>query len=87
MLLAARLSTRRDMAAAADTERLRVLLQRCGLPTELPPGLDAEALLARMRLEKKNRAGALRLILWRGIGRVEIVEGVEDTDVLAALRE
>jgi 3-dehydroquinate synthase len=77
MILAARLSTRLGMAHDADIERLRVLLQRIGLPTELPPGMAPDALLARMRLDKKNRAGALRLILWRGIGQAEIAENVD----------
>ena len=85
MLLAARLSARLDMANEADTERLRVLLQRFELPIAIPQALDAEALLAHMRLDKKNRAGALRLILWRGIGRAEIVEAADETAVLAAI--
>jgi 3-dehydroquinate synthase len=85
MLLAARLATQLDMADAADTERLRALLQRLGLPLTRPSRLDAHALLARMRLDKKNRAGNLRLILWRGIGRAEIVTGVEDAALLAVL--
>jgi 3-dehydroquinate synthase len=87
MVLAARLSARLGMSAAADAERLHALLQGFGLPTAIPPGLDADTLLARMRLDKKNRAGALRLILWRGIGNAEIAAGVEDAAVLAVLRE
>jgi len=39
-----------------------------------------------MRLDKKNTAGSLRLILWRGIGRAEIVADVNEADVLAVLR-
>jgi 3-dehydroquinate synthase len=85
MLLAARLSARLGMAGTADGERLRALLQRIGLPTALPPGIDTDALLARMRLDKKNRAGALRLILWRGIGRAEISEDVAEADILKLL--
>jgi 3-dehydroquinate synthase len=85
MLLAAKLSTRLGMADAADADRLHALLQRLGLPTAVPPGTDAESLLARMRLDKKNRAGSLRLILWRGIGRAEIVGNVDSAAVSAAL--
>jgi len=39
-----------------------------------------------MRLDKKNTAGTLRLILWRGIGQAEIVTGVDEADVLAVLQ-
>lgn len=83
MVLAARLSARLGMADSADMQRLHALLQRAGLPTAPPPGLAADALLARMRLDKKNRAGSVRLILWRGIGRVEIVECAEDSVVMS----
>jgi 3-dehydroquinate synthase len=87
MLLAARLSVRLGMAGEADTQRLRALLEASGLPTSLPSGLQAEALLARMRLDKKNRAGTLRLILWRGIGRAEIIERVDEAMVREALAQ
>ena len=87
MLLAARLSERLGMSTPADTLRLEQLLKEVGLPTTVPPGTDPEQLLALMRLDKKNTAGTLRLILWRGIGRAEIVSGVNEADVLAILQE
>ncbi|WP_340647941.1 3-dehydroquinate synthase [Pseudoxanthomonas winnipegensis] len=85
MVLAARLSARLGMSEAADTERLIALLTACGLPTEIPPGLSPQALLARMRLDKKNIAGRLRLVLWRGIGRAEVVPDVDEAQVLPVL--
>ncbi len=87
MLLAARLSERLGMAAATDTGRLHRLLEAAGLPVAVPPGMDAPQLLALMRLDKKNTAGTLRLILWRGIGKAEIVAGVAEAEVLAVLHE
>jgi 3-dehydroquinate synthase len=85
MLLAARLSERVGMSDAHDTSRLRLLLEKLGLPVSIPAGMDPQRLLALMRMDKKNTAGALRLILWRGIGRAEIVGGVNEADVLAVL--
>ena len=87
MLLAARLSERLGMSMHGDTARLEQLLQAVGLPTRVPAGSDPGQLLALMRLDKKNTAGMLRLILWRGIGRAEIVSGVNEADVLAVLHE
>jgi 3-dehydroquinate synthase len=83
MVLAARLSAQLQHAGADDTRRLQGLLQRCGLPTSLPAGVDAQRLLDLMRLDKKNLSGRLRLILWRGVGRAEIVPDVDE----AAIRE
>ena len=85
MLLAAQLSERLGMSAGSETARLRRLLEHVGLPTAMPAGMDAGQLLALMRLDKKNTAGRLRLILWRGIGRAEIA-GVDEQDVLATLQ-
>jgi 3-dehydroquinate synthase len=87
ILLAARLSERLRMSAASDTSRLQRLLQQLGLPTRVPADMHPQQLLSLMRLDKKNTAGQLRLILWRGIGRAEIVGGVAEADVLAVLQE
>lgn len=86
MVLASRLSTALGRAPAADARRLEVLLQRLGLPTAIPPGLDAEALLARMRLDKKADAGGLRFILWDRAGQAKLVTGVPDEKVTEVLR-
>ena len=85
MVLAARLSSRLGMASDADADRLASLLARFGLPVALPAGLAPDALLARMRLDKKATAGGLRFVLWRGAGHAEIVAGVDEKAVLGVL--
>jgi 3-dehydroquinate synthase len=87
MVLAARMSERLGMSAPADTARLEQLLRKLGLPVAVPPGMDATQVLELMRLDKKNTAGQMRLILWRGMGRAEIVGSVEETLVHATLDE
>ncbi len=57
-----------------------------GLPTRLPNGMAPQRLLQHMRLDKKSVSGGLRLILWRGIGRAEIVDGVDATAILDQLK-
>ena len=86
MLLAARLSTALGLAPAADADRLAALLARFGLPTALPSNLGADALLARMRLDKKADAAGLRFVLWDGAGAARVVSGVADAAVLDVLR-
>ena len=85
MVLAARLSAMLGMAPESDTERLRSLLRAYGLPVDVPPGLAPAELLGRMRLDKKNLAGRLRLVLWRGIGKAEVVPDVDEARVLEVL--
>ena len=86
MVLAARLATRLSLAPAADAERLRALLDAFGLPVRLPDGLDAHALLDRMRLDKKAQAGGLRFVLWTRAGAARLVSDVPEADVLQVLR-
>jgi 3-dehydroquinate synthase len=87
MHCATQLSARLGMAPAADAERLCRLLERLGLPTAVPAGLDRQRLLDHMRLDKKNRSGTLRLILWQRLGAAEIVSGVSEAQVLATLAD
>ncbi|MGO1001759.1 3-dehydroquinate synthase [Lysobacter sp. CA196] len=85
MVLAARLSAALGRASAADVDRLKHLLERLDLPTSIPDGLAPQALLARMRLDKKADAAGLRFILWDKAGAARIVSGVPDDAVLAVL--
>jgi len=87
MILAARLSAALGLAPTEDTVRLGRLLHDFGLPTRIPAGLAPEALLARMRLDKKNLAGRLRLVLWRGVGRAEVVPDIDEFRVLDLLHD
>ena len=86
MVLAAQLSTALGMAGAADGERLRTLLQRYGLPTALPDGLDPAALVAHMRLDKKAQGSGLRFVLWDGAGKARVMADVDEAKVLATLK-
>lgn len=85
MVLAARLSTALGLAPADDAERFVSALRALQLPATLPPGLDPDALLARMRLDKKNLSGRLRLILWRGIGHAFVAPDIDEAAVRAVL--
>ena len=85
MVLAARLSARLGLAPETDADTLHALLAGFGLPVDVPAGLAPEALLARMRLDKKNVAGRLRLVLWHGIGQAFVAPDVDEDAVLALL--
>ena len=86
MVLAARLSARLGLATFEDAGRIERALTALGLPTAVPASMDPQDLLARMRLDKKALGGRMRLVLWRGIGRAEVVDGVLEDDILDALQ-
>ena len=85
MVLAAQLSAALGLADRTDAERLQMLLTRLGLPTARPDNADPDRVVALMRLDKKSLSDRLRLILWRGIGRAEIVDGVDAEAITASL--
>lgn len=86
MVLAARLSADLGRAPWSDAARLAALLERLGLPVAVPAGLSGDALLGRMQLDKKAVSGKVRLILWSGLGRADVVNGVADADILPLLQ-
>ena len=77
MHLAAAYSLQQGLAPESDLIRLEQLLSRFGLPTAMPAGVDSEAMLAKMRLDKKAVSGNLRLILWHGIGKAFMADNVD----------
>jgi 3-dehydroquinate synthase len=83
MVLESRLAERLGWIDSKVTNRLTALLERFGLPVEAP-GLDSNALIRAMGLDKKNRGGIIRFVLPREIGRVELAEPPE-ADIRAVL--
>lgn len=72
MVIAARLSELLGRLRVGNSERLVHLLKGLGLPVHLPDDIDRERMLSLMRLDKKNRADHLRLILLDAIGEASI---------------
>jgi len=67
LLMAAAMSQECGMVDGAQVERLRVLLERAGLPVRIE-GVTPEVALEHMRIDKKALGGRMRLILLRRIG-------------------
>jgi 3-dehydroquinate synthase len=62
------LATGLGLATPEAGARVVVLLERLGLPTRMREPVPAERLLAAMASDKKNRGGAIRFALPRGLG-------------------
>ncbi|MEZ6096478.1 MAG: 3-dehydroquinate synthase [Pirellulaceae bacterium] len=85
MVCAGRLASQMHGFAAADCDRLTSLLQRVGLPTEVPASIKpGEALLAMMA-DKKKVGDNVRLVLPSRIGSVDLVDWPGDDTVLHSL--
>jgi len=71
LLMAAAMSARIGLTPAADVERIRTLLERAGLPLDARDVAAARA-LELMQIDKKVKAGRLRLVLLEGVGRCRV---------------
>jgi 3-dehydroquinate synthase len=69
MALATRLSEILGRVEVGTSERMIGLLERLGLPTRLPEDQNPDRLLGLMRLDKKNRADQIRLVLLDALGQ------------------
>jgi 3-dehydroquinate synthase len=86
MVIAADLSVRLGMLPAADARRVRELLVRIGLPVEAPR-VGARQALGYMGMDKKVKAGRIRLVLLEKLGAARFTADYADdalSDTLAA---
>ena len=75
------------LCEAAFVERQRRLIERFGLPLSAPAGISGEKVLAALRLDKKSEAGAVRWIMPRAIGQLEIRRDVPTEAVHKVLQK
>ncbi len=75
MVAEARMAESIGLAQAGLAGGIAALLSSLGLPTEIPPGLDRDAIVAAMQRDKKKAAGIVRFALPAAIGDVRV--GVE----------
>lgn len=81
MCLAARFSAALGLLPTDAAERLERLLEALGLPTAAPDDIAAGRLIELMQLDKKNRAGRLRLVLLEAEGRAVVRDDIESATV------
>ena len=86
LCMAADLSARLGWLAAGDARRAQDLVARAGLPVRPPRGLSPARFLALMAHDKKVKAGKLRLVLLRGIGRAIVTAGFDAGALGATLK-
>ncbi len=77
MHYAAKLATRLGMLESRDAGRIRKVIERYGLPAEIPSDINVSDLVSAMEIDKKVQAGRLRFVLPGAIGTVRIVEDVD----------
>ncbi len=84
LLMAATMSRESGLLSGQDVNRLERLLERTGLPTRID-GVSPEAALDHMRIDKKVKAGRIRLVLLRGIGESFVTADYPEAALLRTL--
>ena len=77
MVMAADLSARLGRCSLDDSQRIKTLVEKAGLPITGPVEMSTDAMLAFMAKDKKTTDEGLRFVLIEGgIGKTEIVQNV-----------
>ena len=83
MVMAADLSQRLGLVDAAYVTRLRLLIERAGLPTQAPK-IALDEFMDHMRVDKKAEGGAMKFVLVQANGTA-VVQSAPDALVLASI--
>ncbi|MGI0486104.1 3-dehydroquinate synthase [Pantanalinema rosaneae CENA516] len=81
MVAAGQLAVALNLWADTCAERQLALIAKTGLPTQIPAGIEIEAIVAALKLDKKVQAGQVRFVLPQTIGSAIVTDQV-DGDVL-----
>jgi 3-dehydroquinate synthase len=84
MIKAAMISVRLGLCARPTLKRIHDLIEKIGLPTELPGGLNPERLINGMELDKKSAGGKINFVLCESIGTTRF-HSLSPAEVLEAL--
>lgn len=70
-----------------EAERQDALIKKAGLPTQLPAGIDIEAIVDALQTDKKVKAGKVRFVLPTQIGAVKVTDEVPADVIRQVLRQ
>jgi 3-dehydroquinate synthase len=85
MAVAATLSWMKGGLKAEDSERIKSLVRRAGLPAAVPGGVPVENLLKAMEMDKKVKAGRIRFALLPRLGECIIRDDVTLEEIRIAV--
>jgi 3-dehydroquinate synthase len=84
MAKAARLSMRQGLLDRASYDRIVQLIERAGLPTEIPENVSVQSLIQSIEVDKKAAGGKIKFIMCEGIGKTKF-HWLAPEEILSAL--
>jgi 3-dehydroquinate synthase len=87
MVAAGQIAVQLKMWKEADAQRQDALIQKAGLPTQLPGVLNIEAIIDTLQTDKKVKDGKVRFVLPTQIGAVTVTDQVPSAVIGQVLRQ
>lgn len=87
MVAAGQIAVELGLWAPDLAQRQDQLIAKTGLPTQLPPDMDLDAMIAGLQTDKKVQAGRVRFVLPTQIGTVTITDQVPSDVVRRVLQQ
>lgn len=87
MVAAGQIAVELGMWDQASHDRQQVLIEKAGLPTRLPAGLDNQEILQALQIDKKVESGQVRFVLPTRIGTVTVTDQVPADTILQVLQQ
>ena len=85
MVMAAKTALLQNMITENDFERIVSILRRSELPVHTPKEMSFSDFMRHMKRDKKVLAGNIRFILPTTIGTAEVVKGIPEETLEAAI--
>lgn len=86
MCAAGYISWQRNLITEEEYLHMRNFIASFGLPTKLSIPMDASAIVAATKSDKKMEGNHVKFVLLNGIGNAEIYRDVSDAEMLAAIQ-
>lgn len=87
MVAAGQLAVNLGLWQQASQDRQLALIQKTGLPTKLPEGLNLDAIVDSLQTDKKVKAGKVRFVLPTQIGVVKVTDQVSSEQIHQVLHQ
>jgi 3-dehydroquinate synthase len=81
---AAAVSLRHGFCDRQSVDRIRRLIERAGLPADLPKNITMESLIQGLEVDKKSAGGKIKFVMCAGIGKTRF-HSLTAAEVLASL--
>lgn len=87
MIAAGQIAVALGLWDQVSADRQLSLIEKAKLPTQLPPGMDIDAILAALQTDKKVKAGQVRFVLPKQIGTAIVTDQVPTQVIRQVLQQ